>query len=716
MAPGFMPHLQAGQRQPRAVKTVGMTRDRLLILPLLALSCAACAAAEHLDAFSLAGTWRFAPDPLRQGLAAGYHHEGADRSLWRAVEVPHTWQVERGYEFYFGPAWYAREVPGHPEWKDRLVQLEFDAVYRDVRAWVNGHEVGTHIGSGYTPFAFDVTSHWRTQGRNLIVLVVDNRFSTNALPYGNSFDWPNDGGILRDLRVRALPRVHIRHLLVHAEPAADFASATLDGRVRIAGHGTIPRGMTTRVRVWSPGGELVGEREVPVAVTSTNRAEVRFELLVPSPALWHFDQPRLYRLECELAEKKTVWDRRTTSFGIRKVEVKPGRYILNGESMRLMGVEWMPGSDPRYGLAEPRRLQQEILAEMKHLNCVLTRFHWQQDASVFDFCDREGILVQEEVPAWGRHPLAGEHIAALQDRHLADMILPHFNHPSIYAWGLCNEILAQTEEGHAFVRRGRDVARRLDPHRLLTYASNSLHNNPDKDAAGHLDFLEWNDYYDTWFGGSSAEIAPALDRIHQAWPNLGLVVSEYGLCECHPKNPKGDDQRIALLRSHTEAYRKHPAVAGAIYFNYNDYRTHIGDKGECAFQQRVHGVVDLFRRRKPSFEALREESSPIRALTVGQPEGAGDFVRAEARIRTRALADDLPAYTLRGYDLVWTAYDDHGLPWGSGRRRLDDLAPGSDRAETVGWTAFSRLARIQVEIFRPTGYSVHSAERRVEQE
>ncbi len=57
--------------------------------------------------------------------------------------------------------------------------------------------------------------------------------------------------------------------------------------------------------------------------------------------------------------------------------------------------------------------------------------------------------------------------------------------------------------------------------------------------------------------------------------------------------------------------RAHPAVAGMIFFDYNDYRTHVGDKGVGALQQRVHGVVDVFGRRKPSFAALREESSPV---------------------------------------------------------------------------------------------------------
>ena len=70
------------------------------------------------------------------------------------------------------------------------------------------------------------------------------------------------------------------------------------------------------------------------------------------------------------------------------------------------------------------------------------------------------------------------------------------------------------------------------------------------------------------------------------------------------------------MNSHTEVFRKFPEVAGAIYFDYNDYRTLVGDKGAGALRQRVHGVVDLYAARKPSFEALRLQASPINSVVL----------------------------------------------------------------------------------------------------
>ncbi len=79
-------------------------------------------------------------------------------------------------------------------------------------------------------------------------------------------------------------------------------------------------------------------------------------------------------------------------------------FYLNGERVRLCGTEWMPGSDPVYGAAEPEEQMEKMLRLLKESNCVFTRFHWQQDDFILDWCDRHGMLVQEEVPFWGPDP------------------------------------------------------------------------------------------------------------------------------------------------------------------------------------------------------------------------------------------------------------------------------------------------------------------------
>src|ERR1700746_2082955 len=96
---------------------------------------------------------------------------------------------------------------------------------------------------------------------------------------------------------------------------------------------------------------------------------------------------------------------------------------------------------------------------------------------------------------------------------------------------------------------------------------------------------------------------------------------------------------MEILRTHDAAIRSKDFVAGAIFFCYNDYRTHVGDRGVGPLQQRVHGIVDVYGAQRPSYDLLRRESSPIESLTVQH-----QLNKFQLLLKVRR---DLPMYTLR---------------------------------------------------------------------
>jgi beta-glucuronidase len=282
---------------------------------------------------------------------------------------------------------------------------------------------------------------------------------------------------------------------------------------------------------------------------------------------------------------------------------------------------------------------------------------------------------------------------------LREMIARDRNHPSLFSWGVCNEIGGQYPAAYQFAKNMLNEAKRLDPRRLVTYASNSLQSTPGKDVSALMDYIMWNEYYETWYRGTPADMARNLEQIHQAFPDKAIVISEYGYCACTPDRPEGDAKRADVLSVHDRVFRDHDYVAGLIFFCYNDYRTHVGDKGRGVMKQRVHGVVDLYGNRKPSFAALRSEASPVEDLEISGVPGA---LRATLRARRQ-----VPAYALRGYRLRAVVFGFGEIPVERVEAALPDLAPGDQTTVAV---AFSEKApiRVQFDVLRPTGFSAYT--------
>ncbi|MBI1942012.1 MAG: beta galactosidase jelly roll domain-containing protein [Acidobacteria bacterium] len=659
----------------------------------------------------LAGPWLFKLDRDNRGGAGGWHRSETAVEDWTPVTVPHTWQIEADCSEYQGVAWYRTNFESPEGWAGQSVRVEFEAVYHSAKVWLNDRLVGEHLRSGYTAFTLSLSAALRPGGQNTLVVRLDNSFDDAMLPRGDSFDWTVDGGIIRPVQLLISPPAFIERIDVDARPIPESSRAEVGVSLLVRNDSADPAKLDVFYEIYEDdSGRAVWRLGEPLRVSLAPQTA---EYVSPpatslaNPRLWHFDQPHLYRLEGRIERGGKTVHRAAATFGIRKLEVKNGGFYLNGERVWLMGVERMAGSNPQYGMAEPESWIHHDHDDMKELNAVFTRVHWQQDRRVLDYCDRHGILVQVEIPAWGTNTFKGmgaEPSAEIMQNgldQLQEMISRDRNHPCVFAWGLCNEVDGQNPPAQEFIRRLVREAKKLDPHRLLTYASNSLHKTPQRDVAGEMDFIMWNEYYESWLGGGVEDVGQTLEAIHGAFPDKTIVISEYGFCECRPDFSGGDARRIKVLREHTNAYRRFDYVGGAIFFSYNDYRTHIGDKGTGALRQRVHGVVDLYGARKPSFDALREESSPVERLSVS-PEGA----KLAATVITRQR---LPAYILEGYTLRWTAYANGDLPMEQHEIRLPPLSPGQQATVFLPY-AEKNPERVRVDIVRPTGFSTLTAE------
>jgi beta-glucuronidase len=656
----------------------------------------------------LCGEWLFRTDSDNLGTQKNWYGANAPGKDWRGVRVPHTWQVEAPLADYRGVAWYWRSFDVPTSWLESAVRVEFEAVFHTATVWVNGQLAGEHARKGYTAFTLDITHllHW---GRsNTIAVRVDNSFNQHMVPRGRSSDWANDGGIFRPVQLLITPKTFVERVDVDVVPdfAGGDANLTITAYIR-----------NISAESWSGKSSFgIAEEEKSLTVLTDSPSEpfsvkaravekLTLQATLPEAKLWHFDHPDLYRLEFSISDERNVHCFKTF-FGVRKLDIIDGAFHFNGERVRLMGVERMAGSNPEFGMAEPADWITHDHADMRHLNCVFTRVHWPQDKRVLEYCDRNGILVQTEVPAWGWETF--DHMGAEPDadimenglEQLREMIARDRNHPSVVVWGLCNEIGGQNPPAYQFAKRMLEEAKQLDPSRLCSYASNSLADNPRRDVAGLMDFIETNEYYGSWAPGTAEDAARHFDEIHAAFPGKPIVVSEYGYCACTPDRPEGDQPRMEVLRTHDIAIRSKDFVGGAIFFCYNDYRTHVGDRGVGLLQQRVHGVVDVYGAQKPSYELLRCESSPIESLGVENHQN-----KFHVLIKVRR---DLPTYTLRGYRLRGLFFGEGNIPVERQLVDLPEAAPGSEMALELEFTQSEAPIHVQIDVLRPTSFSAYS--------
>src|SRR5260370_6608367 len=179
--------------------------------------------------------------------------------------------------------------------------------------------------------------------------------------------------------------------------------------------------------------------------------------------------------------------------------------------------------------------------------------------------------MQSEIPAWGYDTFAGMGAEPDADilrnalEQLREMIARDGNHPSVVVWGLCNEISGQNPPAYQFAKHMLEEAKRLDPNRLCSYASNSLGETPKRDAAGLMDFIETNEYYGSWAPGPPEAVAQHFDDPQAPFPGKPVVIFQYRYCACPQDRPERDEHRIENFRSHHAPPRTTDFLDGVVF-------------------------------------------------------------------------------------------------------------------------------------------------------
>ena len=682
----------------------------------------------------LTGDWRFSVDGEKIGEQQGWSEPNFEDSRWMTVNVPHTWNVMPEYSEYEGIAWYRRTFTG-PESADGHLRLRFEAVFYLARVWLNGQYLGQHEG-GYTPFEFDVTSLVKQGETNVIAVQVDNLRATNRIPVvirpDWSFDWWNYGGITRDVSLEITSQAYIARQQIISIPhltdidEADSASLTATITVNNSSNSVFQGSIQADLLDDATGNSVLATPlSSSIHISANRNRDFQINTTIPSPKLWHFDHPNLYRWSVSLLDTNgNVLHTDAVTIGVRSVQLRDGYFYLNGEPVRLVGIT-RHADYPGQGSAETITGMAADYDDLKTLNDVFSRpVHYPQHKFILDYADRHGILLIPEVPAWQltQEQMNSNEMQELEKQQLREMIIEDFNHPAVWAWSVGNEIESDTGPGVDFVKEMIAYVKTLDPTRPVGFASNRLGSRPWFDATKESDFVLMNQYFGTWVGPKQG-LDPALDIIHKTWPEKTVMISEYGF-EPHwnalwgpptstlnaddyyfvPDDTPSDSEQADLVRQQLiteqlDVFRSKPFVAGAVFWTYQDYRTRSNF---------IMGLVDFDRNRRGSWEVMREEYAPILIDSLQLSPAIEDHYNAAVNLHTRGPIDvDMPAYTLRDYSFHWALTSPNGSQlFSEGDIDLPTLAPASQWSGNIVFNIPTEKYIITLRVMRPTGYSV----------
>jgi len=169
--------------------------------------------------------------------------------------------------------------------------------------------------------------------------------------------------------------------------------------------------------------------------------------------------------------------------------------------------------------------------------------HYQHDQYFYDLCDHTGFALWAEIPFISKF-IPSEEAYENTISQMTELVAQNYNHPSIFFWGISNEILigADNEPLRKNLRDLHKLAKSMDPSRLTTIAEVS--STPmDSEHVYITDVVSYNHYFG-WYGGDVAQNGPWFDAFHALNPDIPLGVSEYGvenITHWHSATPMNHD-------------------------------------------------------------------------------------------------------------------------------------------------------------------------------
>jgi hypothetical protein len=536
---------------------------------------------------SLNGTWKLTLRPPK-----AFWSNEISAASWADVQAPCA-VASQGPAPVVGQEYaYRRAFTLPADWQGKRIFLRFDGVTGLARVWVNGAYLREHYG-GYTTWYCDITDHVIAGQEAQLTLGVTDRSRDEISPF-------NVGGIIRDVRLLALPQSYVTRLHVETDLDGAYRDATLKVMAGMA----VEPGKTARLALTltDPQGQPVAIRPESISL-SADAPEACVAIPVAAPNKWDAEHPNLYTLQAQVWVEGAVVETLSRQVGFRKIEAAGNRLLVNGMEVKLRGVN-RHDVHPNTGRAvTPELVEQDLrLFREANINFIRTS-HYPPREDFLDICDRYGIYVEDEIAVAFVHVTQnGPDWTSAYMHQFTEMIERDRSHPSIIMWSLANE----SYWGSNFQKQ-YDYVKAEEPSRPTIYSYQIT--MPE----GNLSFELWSLHYAGWncdtaeqtdngsVSGSGAHEVPVLHDEYAHIPCYNIVeqMRDPGVREFYGESIK---------RFWDNIYTTPGALGGAIWGSVDDVIA--GSQGYT--HQREWGIIDGWRRPKPEYWLTKKAYSPIR--------------------------------------------------------------------------------------------------------
>ena len=552
-----------------------------------------------------------------------------------AVDLPFSYFDEKAYQRAFT---YQKSFDADPSWAGQEVALLFEGAMADSVVTLNGERIAAHK-DGYTPFTARLTGKLRERG-NLLCVKIDGSENPEIPPFGGAIDYLTYSGIYRDVWLRVCARVSVANVKVET-PGALAAKKSVNIAVELANPQALALAGSVKATLRDASGLLVREASATVAGDKVLLSMDGLEGL----ALWDVASPNLHTLDIALSTPHGE-DAASVTFGFRTAEFTPTGFKLNGEPLKLRGLnrhQAFPYVGYAMGAAAQAR-DAEILKKELKVNIVRTS-HYPQSTAFLDACDRLGLLVFEEIPGW-QH-VGGDDWKKESVENVRRMVARDWNHPSIVIWGVR---INESRDDHDFYAETNRLARALDPTRQTGGVRYITDSEMLEDVYTMNDFILGDEELP---GKNRARTPLRPQREVTGLPrDVPYMITEFG-GHMYPTKSFDQEQRQAEhVRRHLEvldAAYGDPSISGAIGWCMFDYNTHkdFGSGDRLCH----HGVMDMFREPKFAAYAYASQCEPSDEIIL---KPVTFWARGE-----RNIGGVLPLIVLTNCDAVEIAYGDH---------------------------------------------------------